>query len=79
MSDDEKWKHNREARMGRLRIWLDDDTKAAFDWLRTEMRVGPTRITAVALSLLRFALIEKKNGRKLITVDSDGTNPREVM
>jgi hypothetical protein len=75
----EPWTHNREAKMGRLRIWLDDDTKKALDWLRDTMRVGPTRIVGVALTLLWAVMAEKKSGRRIISVDQDGNNPKDIM
>lgn len=79
MKEPEQWKHNREAKMGRLRVWLDDDTRAALDWLRTDLRQGPTRLVSTALALFWFVMLEKKAGRKLITVDSDGNNPKHIM
>lgn len=63
---------------GRMRINLREDTHENFMWLREVMDIGPSKAVCRAIHLFVFALRNERGGRRLVSVNADGTDPRPV-
>jgi hypothetical protein len=72
-------KIGREQKMGRLRIWTDATTEQAIGALHRMMKQSPSRIAGTALTLLWVVMSEKERGRKIVSLNPDGTVAQEIM
>jgi hypothetical protein len=66
------------SHLGRLRVWASADTLSWVGWLRNTTGLNASRVVENAVQLYAFAEAERSAGRKLLTMNADGTDVREI-
>lgn len=70
---------SREAKMGRLRFWVDDTTEAGLRFIRQSTGFSGTRAVTAAIALMWLALAETKEGRRVVSLNPDGTVNKHIL
>lgn len=65
--------------MGRLRVWVDDTTESGLSFIRTATGFSGTRAVSAAVALMWLALAETKEGRRVVSLNPDGTINKEIL
>ena len=70
---------SREAKMGRLRIWVDDSTQAGLSFIRKATGFSGTRAVTASIALMWLVLAETKEGRRVVSLNPDGTVNKDIL
>jgi len=72
-------KTNSETALVRLNINLTKESAAALRKLADEQHISVTEAVRRAIAVLNFVQEERKEGRKIQTMDPDGKDRRELV
>jgi hypothetical protein len=65
--------------MGRLRVWVDDSTEAGLHFIRQATGFSGTRAVSAAVAMLWLVMAEKTEGRRVVSLNPDGTINKEIL
>lgn len=65
--------------MGRLRVWTDKDLEAGLSYIRKALDVNAGRAVATAVAFLWLGLAERTEGRRVVSLNPDGTINKEIL
>lgn len=69
----------RIGQMGRLRIWVDDSTEKGLHFIRQSTGFSGTRAVSAAVATLWLVLAEKGEGRRVVSMNPDGSINKEIL
>ena len=65
--------------MGRLRVWVDDSTEAGLHFIRQGTGFSGTRAVSAAVAMLWLVMAEKTEGRRVVSLNPDGSINKEIL
>lgn len=69
----------RIGEMGRLRVWVDDSTEKGLHFIRQATGFSGTRAVQASIATLWLVLAEKGAGRRVVSINPDGTINKEIL